>query len=112
MLRRSMNSAQLLHLALDDLLAELRHARRTGDMGRMALIVWCELRPWARRAGEVEVAERVAAIMVHSPHASRADFQRDVDTLIELLSRVLQRWQGTGLGQPTLSGRATGPGPT
>jgi len=104
MLRRNMNSAQSLHLALDDLLAELRHARRTGDMGRMALIVWCELRPWARRAGEAELAERVAAIMVHSPHGSRADFLRDVDALIELLARVLQRRQGAGTAVPPGSG--------
>jgi hypothetical protein len=91
MLRRNMKSAVQLDLALDDLLAELRHARRTGDMGRIALIVWCEVRPWARQAGEPALAARVSEIIVHSPHASRTAFLRDVDDLIDRMAAVLER---------------------
>lgn len=86
-----MNTADKLQLALDDLLADLRHARRTGELGRMALIAWCEVRPWARKAGETELAAWVSEIFVHSPHPSREAFVRDVDDLIGRLDAVLER---------------------
>ena len=39
-----------LQLGLDDLLGDLRQ-RRSGDLGRLALISYCEVRRWARLAG-------------------------------------------------------------
>jgi hypothetical protein len=91
MLRCNMESADKLQLALDDLLADLRHARRTEALGRMALIAWCEVRPWARKAGEPELAAWVSEIFVHSPHPSREAFLRAVDELIGRLAAVLER---------------------
>ena len=91
MLRCNMDAADKLQLALDDLLADLRHARRTEALGRMALIAWCDVRPWARKAGETELAAWVSQIFVHSPHPSRAAFLRDVDELIGRLAAALER---------------------
>jgi hypothetical protein len=46
-----------LQLGLEDLLGDLRYARRRGDLGRLALLLYCDVRRWARLAGEEELAE-------------------------------------------------------
>ena len=38
-------------LVLEDLLGDLWHARRSGDLGRLALLSYYEVRRWARMAG-------------------------------------------------------------
>lgn len=83
-------SASPLHLqlGLDDLLGDLRHARRTGDLGRLALLSYCEVRRWARMAGDVGLAEHSAELITHGPHASREEFLAHVDDLIGELERV------------------------
>lgn len=67
---------------LDDLLSELRHARHQGELGRLALLAYCDLRSWARQAGEVDVAHRSSAIFTQHPHTSTDDFLAQVDDLI------------------------------
>ncbi|MBK6853237.1 MAG: hypothetical protein IPG93_17000 [Burkholderiales bacterium] len=41
-----------LKLGLDDLLADLWYARRSGDLGRLALVTYYEVRRWAKLAGD------------------------------------------------------------
>ena len=79
-----------LVLSLEDLLAELRHARRQGDLGRLALISYCEVRRWARDAGMPWLAEQSAAMVTQQPMATREAFLEHVDQLMFELERVRQ----------------------
>jgi hypothetical protein len=83
MLRRNMNaSPPLLQLGLEDLLGDLRHARKRGDLGRLALLAYCEVRRWARLAGEQELADHSAGLITQAPLTSRDEFLTHVDRLI------------------------------
>jgi hypothetical protein len=75
-------SSQHLRLVLEDLLGDLRYARRTGDLGRLALLSYCEVRRWARMAGAHGLAEHSSELITHSPHASREEFLAHIDQLI------------------------------
>lgn len=81
-------SSLQLQLGLDDLLGDLRHARKRGDLGRLALLAYCEVRRWARMAGDQQLAEHSSELITHSPHASREEFLAQVDELIGELERV------------------------
>lgn len=95
MLRRNMSASPRastnLRLRLDDLLGDLRFARRVPDLGRLALVSYCEVRRWAREAGEPRIAEHSSAMMTESPHVSRDAFLRNVDELIQELEEVRTR---------------------
>jgi len=92
MLHCNMNPQMTLQLSLDDLLAELQHARRRGDLGRLALIAYCDVRRWARRAGERSLADRSAAMFTEQPHASREAFLEQVDSLVFELEQARSRF--------------------
>ena len=79
---------QSLKLCLEDLLADLWHARRSGDLGRLALVCYYEVRRWARLADEPELAEQASALMMRTPHTDRASFMADVDRLIAELEQL------------------------
>jgi hypothetical protein len=91
MLHCNMNLQMSLQLSLDDLLAELQHARRRGDLGRLALIAYCDVRRWARRAGERSLADHSAAMFTEQPHASREAFLQQVDSLVFELEQARSR---------------------
>lgn len=92
MLQRNMHTVPApLQLSLEDLLGDLQHARRHQDMSRLALLAYCEVRRWARQAGEVVLAERAAALVTRSPQASRDQFMGEVDELIEQLQQAHRR---------------------
>jgi len=78
-------------LRLDDVLGDLQHARRTGNIGRLALLAYCEVRRWARTAGEQELAEHSSALVMKSPHSTRDEFLSGVDSLIEELQSARSR---------------------
>ena len=91
-----MNASSLdLQGGLEDLLGDLWYARKRGDLGRLALLSYCEVRRWARLAGEEELAEHSSEMITHSPHASREEFLEQVDELIVELEEVRQRVPGT-----------------
>lgn len=77
-----------LQLGLEDLLGDLRHARKRGDLGRLALLAYCEVRRWARMAGDQRLADHSSALITQSPHASRDEFLAQVDDLIVELEKV------------------------
>ena len=85
MLHCNMNTALNLQLGLDDLLADLRQSRESGDLGRLAFIAYCEVRRWARTAGEAELADHSSRVITGSPHDSREAFLADIDELIQAL---------------------------
>ncbi|MEO8543881.1 MAG: hypothetical protein ABI434_09890 [Burkholderiaceae bacterium] len=76
-----------LQLGLEDLIADLRHSRRVGDLGRLAFVAYCDVRRWARAAGETELAETSARVITDSPHDSREAFLEHIDDLINELER-------------------------
>ncbi|HEY6513543.1 MAG TPA: hypothetical protein VI032_16295 [Burkholderiaceae bacterium] len=78
-------------LGLEDVLGSLQHARRSGDLGRLALLAYCEVRRWARQAGEAELADHSLALITDIPHATRDEFLHKVDDLIEELEAVRHR---------------------
>jgi hypothetical protein len=89
MLHCNMNASSVqLQLGLDDLLGEMKYARRRGDLGRLALLTYCEVRRWARVAGEQQLAEHSSDLINNCPHASREEFMTRVDELIVELERA------------------------
>ena len=73
---------------LDDLLADLQHARKRGDLGRLAFVSYCDVRRWAREAGRLVLADQAARLITESPHQSRNDFLNQVDALILALEAL------------------------
>jgi hypothetical protein len=88
MLHCTMTSSLSLRLGLDDLIADLRHARRRDDLGRLALIAYCEVRRWARDAGDFVLAQHASELITASPLASREAFLGRIDDLIHELEEL------------------------
>jgi hypothetical protein len=88
MLRCNMMPALSQQLGLEDLLADLRHARRSGDLGRLALLSYCEVRRWARDAGNSLLAEHASELITGSPPISQEAFLGHIDDLIHELEDV------------------------
>jgi hypothetical protein len=80
-----------LQVGLEDLLGDMVHARRTGDVGRLALLAYCEVRRWARQAGETGLAERSTELITLQPSPSRAQFLAHIDDLIDELEAAHAR---------------------
>lgn len=87
-----MGNATSKQLWLEDLLADLRYARRREDLPRLALISYCEVRRWARLASETGIAEQASRLITASPHASRDAFLDQVDSLTEKLEEARIRY--------------------
>lgn len=77
-----------LQLQLDDVLGSLRYARRTDDLGRLALLAYCEVRRWARCARQDSLAEQACELVARSPHRSRTEFLALVDQVINELEQI------------------------
>lgn len=90
MLHCNMNSIlhPTLQLQLEDVLGNLQHARRTDDLGRLALLAYCDVRRWARNAHQEALAERACELVTRMPHPSRAEFLSMVDEVIRELEQL------------------------
>jgi hypothetical protein len=92
MLHCNMNDVSIsIRLSLDDLIGELQHARREGDLGRLALLAYCEVRRWARQAGEADLAERSSELITRNPHTTRVEFLGMVNELIVDLEQARRK---------------------
>lgn len=80
-----------IRLSLDDVLGEIQHARRVNDIGRLALLTYCEVRRWARQAGEAELAAHSLELITQNPYATRSEFLDRVDSLIHELEDARSR---------------------
>jgi len=60
-------------------------------LGRLALLAYCEVRRWARLAGENGLAKHSSELITHGPHASREAFIAQVDELIVELEQLRSR---------------------
>lgn len=89
MLRRNMNTSLVsLENGLEDILGDLHFARRSGDLGRLALLAYCEVRRWAREADAHVLARHSSALSNNFPYASRDKFLAAMDELIVELEQV------------------------
>lgn len=77
-----MNTNQRLRLALEDVLADLWYARRSEDVGRLALLSYCDVKRWARVADHELLARHSQELVLGCPYASREEFLYAVDRLI------------------------------
>ena len=112
MLHCNMAALDTMQLVLDDLLADLRHARRGGDLGRLAFIAYCEVRRWARQAGEPALAEHASEMIIANPHASRESFLEQIDTLIDELQQARPRIPDPAAALPARGADHAAPGST
>jgi hypothetical protein len=93
MLQCNMTTSIVIQLALDDLLADLHHARRSRQLGRLALLAYCEVRSWARQAGKPDIADSASTMFTENPCVSKEEFLENVDNLIRLLERHQSEYQ-------------------
>jgi hypothetical protein len=77
-----MSDVANLRIGLEDVLGDLWEARRREDLGRLALLVHCDLRRWARTAKRELLAKHSQDLVLTCPHATRQEFIRQVDRLI------------------------------
>lgn len=80
-----------LRHGLEDLVGDMAHARRQGDLSRLALLSYCEVRRWARSAGEPRLAEMSGDLIASHPAGDRQAFLHQIDDVIEELDHVCQR---------------------
>lgn len=95
MLRCIMTSPNNIQCALEDLLAELHFARRNNQLGRLALLAYCEVKGWARKAGYSELADAALRMFAESPCVSKDAFLRGIDDLIAMLELHELEYQRT-----------------
>lgn len=90
MLQCNMDAAtdSSLRLDLEDILGSLRYARRTNDLGRLALLTFCEVRRWARMAHQDGLAARATGLFTERPPGSREEFLALVDGVIDELEAI------------------------
>jgi hypothetical protein len=111
LLHRNMPATvESLQLGLEDLLGEMYFARRNGDLGRLALLAYCEARRWARVAGEQALADQSSGLIHNSPHANRDEFIAQIDALIDELENAGLRLGQPAQQRPTLDFESTAPG--
>ena len=82
MLHCSMNTSADLRFALEDLLAQLWHTRRTGDLGRLAHLSFSEVQRWARTADQSLLVSRARDLLARCPYENREDLVWAIDRLI------------------------------
>jgi hypothetical protein len=94
MLHCSMTSTALtptMRLRLEDLGAEIAHARKHADLAHLAALCYCEVRPWARCAGEKQIADLAWGLCIQPPPLNRVAFLDQIDRLIAELEESCMR---------------------
>jgi hypothetical protein len=90
-----MTTSSAIQIGLEDLLADLHHARRSEQLGRLALLAYCEVKTWARQAGKPDIADGATRMFTQTPCVSRDEFLSNVDSLIATLERHQKSFQTT-----------------
>jgi hypothetical protein len=72
-------------MGLEDLLADLQHARRSQELGRLALLAYCEVKTWARQAGKSDIADGATKMFTQTPCVCKEEFLSNIDSLIATL---------------------------
>ena len=110
MLHCNMTHSIDIQLGLEDLLGDLRFARKSDNLGRMALLAYCDAKGWARRAGKSDVADTALRMFAENPCQSKVEFLAGIDNLIATLElhdreyqRTTTRNSGSALAISTIS---------
>jgi hypothetical protein len=82
-----------IQLGLEDLLGDLQYARRHNELGRLALLSYCEVKAWARQAGKPDIAEGATRMFTESPCVCKEAFLANIDALITTLECHQQTYQ-------------------
>jgi hypothetical protein len=82
MLHCNMTQPGSLQLALEDVLAALWHARRSGDIARLAHVGYSEVQRWARERRDEVLMGRARALLTDCPYRNRDEFMFAIDRLI------------------------------
>lgn len=90
MLHCTMTPTSQLLLSLEDVVAELHCARRAGDLGRITVLSYSDLKRWARMARNETLAQRSWEFILKCPHRSRDEFLSEADSLIQEAETALQ----------------------
>lgn len=98
MLRCNMTHSIDIQLRLEDLLADLHFARKHEQIGRLALLAYCEVKGWARRAGQADVADTALQMFSENPCLSKEAFLAGIDSLIAKLEWHETEYQRTQVG--------------
>ena len=77
-----------MHRDLEDVLGSLLHARRSGDLERMALLTYWDVRKWTHFAHHNALTALAAKAISPEPHPSRAAFLSRVDEVIAELESI------------------------
>jgi len=83
-----MNTSTSIREGLEDLRANMLHARLQDNLGRLALLAYCDARGWAKQAGVIAIVERCSELFNGHPHADRVEFLAKVDALIHSLEQL------------------------
>jgi hypothetical protein len=83
MLYCNMKDSVSARLALQDVLAALWHARRAGDVGRLAQLGDCEVQRWARARCDDVLTAHARALLTDCPYRNREEFMFTIDRLID-----------------------------
>jgi len=88
-------------LVLEDVLAALWHARRAGDVGRLAHLSCDEVHRSARARGDHLLAARARTLLTGCPFPSRDEFMFAVDRLIAEVEQAHAQlvWQSRSLAR-------------
>lgn len=84
-----------IQLGLEDLLADLHFARKHEQLGRLALLAYCEVKGWARRAGKPDVADSALRMFSENPCVNKSEFLQRIDDLIATLELHENEYQRT-----------------
>jgi len=82
MLHCNMDSPGSVQLALEDVLASLWHARRAGDIARLAHVGYSEVQRWARARRDHVLMAHARALLTDCPYRNRDEFMFAIDRLI------------------------------
>jgi hypothetical protein len=82
MLHCNMQDSVSARLALEDVLAALWHARRAGDIGRLAHLGDCDVQRWARARCDDVLTAHARALLTDCPYRNRQEFMFAIDRLI------------------------------
>lgn len=88
-----MVSSLNIQLSLEDLLADLRYARRHDQLGRLALLAYCEVKGWARISGRPDLADISLRMFLEKPSVSKMQFLESIDSLIATLELHEKEYQ-------------------
>ncbi|MDM0116247.1 hypothetical protein QTI66_29210 [Variovorax sp. J22R133] len=86
-----LNLPESMRRGLEDLIGDMVYARRNADLGRLALLCYCEVRHWARLAGELRLAQLSYVLITEQPVNDRKEFLRRVDDVMAELEGVCER---------------------